>query len=137
MPAGTYAACRLAKQTVGRQAEIQAMLQHHHIGGMLAQRPGLLLTNDLDPRQRRTKAYIALYLRGRRRSLGRGTVMHQIATKEPPELVFEHAPLFVQQKLPEGTGQPLAGGADQRQPVRIGLCERFISHCILQRARKF
>lgn len=60
--------------------------------------------------------------------------MHQIATKEPAQLVFEHAPFFVQQKLPDGTGQPFAGGADQGQPLRIGLGERFISHCILQLA---
>ncbi|KWV86373.1 hypothetical protein PFLmoz3_03991 [Pseudomonas fluorescens] len=60
--------------------------------------------------------------------------MHQVATKEPAQLVFEHAPLCFQQKLPNRPGQPFAGGADQGQPLRIGLGERFISHCILQLA---
>ncbi|MNI26432.1 hypothetical protein D3C73_801300 [compost metagenome] len=137
MPAGPYAARGFTQQTVGRQAEIQTVLQHHHIGGMLAQRPGLLFADNLDPRQRRAQAYIALDLRCRRRGLRRRAVMHQIATKKAPELFFEHAPFFVQQKLPDWTGQPLAGLADQCQPVRIRLSERFIGHCILQRARKF
>ena len=32
------------------------MLQHDHVGSMLAQRPGLLLADDLHPRQRRAEA---------------------------------------------------------------------------------
>jgi hypothetical protein len=61
--------------------------------------------------------------------------MHQITAEEATQLFFEHAPFFIQQKLPERAGQPLTGRADQCQPVRIGLSERFIGHCILQRAR--
>ncbi|MNG11074.1 hypothetical protein D3C84_945790 [compost metagenome] len=137
MPARTHATRRFAQQTMGRQAEIQAVLQHHYIGSVLAQRPGLLFTHNLDTRQWRTQPHIALDLRRRRRCLGRRTVMHQIATEEASQLVFEHASFFVQQKLPDGAGQPFTGRADQGQPVRISLSERFISHCILQRARKF
>lgn len=59
--------------------------------------------------------------------------MHQIAAEEPPQLVFEHASFFIQQKLPERAGEPFTGRADQRQPVGIGLSERFIGHVILQR----
>ncbi|MNN56095.1 hypothetical protein D3C81_1710060 [compost metagenome] len=137
MTAGAHATGGFAQQTVRRQAEIQPVLQHHHIGGVLAQRPGLLLTDDLDARQWRAEPHIALHLRRRRRRLGRRPVMHQVATEEAPQLVFEHAPFFIQQELAEGAGQPLTGCADQRQPVRISLSERFIGHCILQRARKF
>lgn len=63
--------------------------------------------------------------------------MHQVAAEEAPQLVVEHAPFFIQQKLPQWPGQPLTGSTDQGQPVRIGLSERFIGHCILQPAKKF
>lgn len=63
--------------------------------------------------------------------------MHQITAKESAQLVFEHAPLFIKQKLPERAGQPFTGCTDQGQPVRISLCERFITHRILQSARNY
>ena len=134
MATRAHAARRFAQQTVGRQAEIQAMLQHHHIRGVFTQGPCLFLADNLHPRQRRAQAHIALHLRRGRRRLGRRAVMHQVTAKEPAQLVFEHAPFFIQQKLPDRPGQPVTGRADQGQPLRIGLGERFISHCILQLA---
>ncbi|MOA02815.1 hypothetical protein D3C78_1222860 [compost metagenome] len=120
---------------MGRQAEIQPVLHHHHVGGMLAQGPGLLFADDLHPRQWCAKPDIALHLGCRGWRFGRRAVVHQVTAKEAPQFVFEHPALFIQQKLPEGTGQPLAGRADQCQPVRIRLSERFIGHCILQLAK--
>lgn len=137
MSAGPHGARRFAKQTVGRQAEIQTVLHHHDIGSVFTQRPGLLFADNLDAGQRRAKAHVALHLRRGRRGLGRWPVMHQITAEEPPQFVFEHAPLFIEQQLPERAGQPFTGCADQGQPVRISLCERFITHRILQSARNY
>ena len=54
MPAGAHTACRFAQQAVWREAEIQRVLQDDHVGGMLAERPGLFLAVDFHARQRRT-----------------------------------------------------------------------------------
>ncbi|MCY1452959.1 hypothetical protein D9M71_699230 [compost metagenome] len=116
---------------MGRQAEIQAVLQHYYIGGMLAQGPGLLLADDLDPRQRGTQAHVALHLPRRGRWLGAGAVMHQVTAKEASQLILEQALFFMQQQLPQGAGEPVPSQADQLQPVRVRLCKRFVSHCSL------
>ncbi|MCY1452961.1 hypothetical protein D9M71_699250 [compost metagenome] len=96
MPAGAHAAGSLPQQAVGRQAEIQAMLQHHHVGSMFAQGPGLLLANNLDPGQGRAQAHVALHLPRLGRRLGAGAIVHQITTEVAPQFIFEQALLFMQ-----------------------------------------
>ncbi|KPW60746.1 Hydroxyacylglutathione hydrolase [Pseudomonas caricapapayae] len=126
--ARAHTAGRFAQQTVGRQTEIQPMLQHHDIGRVLAQWPGLLLANDLDTRQRRSEPHIALHLRRDRRGFRRGAVMHQITAEIPPQFFVENTPFLFEQKLPQRPRKPFTGSADQCKPLRIGLSERFIGH---------
>ncbi|MCY1526689.1 hypothetical protein D9M68_617270 [compost metagenome] len=82
---------------MGRQAEVQAMLQHHYIRRMLDKRPGLFLANNLHTAERRTNPHTALNLLGIRRRLGGGPVMHQVAAKESRQLVLQQALFFFQQ----------------------------------------
>lgn len=129
--ARAHAARRLAQQAVGRQAEIQAVLQHHHVGGMLAQRPGLLLAGDVYAGQRRPQAHVAADLR-RLRWFGLGrSVVHQIATEVARQLLIQRLTLGRQQQLAERRSQPLAGSTGQLQPLGIGLGERLFAHCHL------
>ncbi|MNH10427.1 hypothetical protein D3C79_699060 [compost metagenome] len=107
------------------------MLQYHDIGGMLAQRPGLFFADNLDPGQRRAQAHVALHLRGLGRRFGAGAVVHQVTTKVTPQFFLKQALFLLEHKLPEGAGEPVAGQADQLQPLRIGLGEGLIGHCSL------
>ncbi|MNP02849.1 hypothetical protein D3C76_947110 [compost metagenome] len=123
----------LAQQAMGRQAEVQAMLQHHHVGSVLAQRPGLFFADNLHTRQGRTKAHVTLHLGGSGRWLGAGPVMHEIAAKEAPELFFQQFVLLLEHQLPKWAVEPLTGQADQLDPVRVGLCKSLVGHCALPR----
>ncbi|MNE47931.1 hypothetical protein D3C80_1423610 [compost metagenome] len=131
VPPRTHATGGFTQQAVGRQTEVQAMLQHHHIGGVLAQRPGLFFADDLNPGQRCAQTHVALHLRGLGRRFGTRTVVHQIAAEVAPQLFFEQALFFMQHQLPQGAGEPVAGQADQLQPLRIGLGKGLIGHCSL------
>ncbi len=108
------------------------MLQQHHIGGVLAQRPGLFFADDLHTGQWRPQAHVVLNLPGLRRALGTRTVTHQIAAEETRQLVFQQAPLLLQQQLPEWPGKPVARLADELEPLRIGLSEYLIGHRCLR-----
>ena len=132
MPARPDAASRLTQQTVRRQAEIQAMLQQHHIGGVLTQGPGLLLTDDLHARHRRAKAHVVLDLPRLGWAFGARAVAHQITTEKARQLFFQQAPLFLQQQLAERPGKPVARLADEFEPLRVGLGECLISHRCLR-----
>ena len=96
-----------------RLSEVQAMLQHHHIGGVLPQGPGLFLTDDLHAWHRRAKTHVVLDLPRFGRAFGAGAVAHQIAPEKARQLLFQQAPLLLQQQLPERAGKPVARLADE------------------------
>ena len=113
---------------MGRLTEIQTVLQHHHIGGVLDQWPGLLLTDDLRAGEWRTQAHAALNLLGFQRGLRTGAVMHQVAAEEARQFLIEQTLLLLEQQAAQRAVEPLPGGTDQLQPVGIGLGEGIVGH---------
>ncbi len=87
VPAGTHATRCFTQQAVWRKAEIQRVLQDHHVGGMLAERPGLFLAVDFHTRQRCTEANATFDVLRLHRFAGKWAVVHQIAAEATGQLV--------------------------------------------------
>src|SRR5690606_9785732 len=106
MPARPDAARRFTQHGVRRQAEIQAMLEHHHIGGMLGQWPGLLFADYFDTRHRRAQAHAALDLLRFDGRIDERRIVHQITAEAAFQLVLEHPPLLLAQLLAQWSLEP-------------------------------
>ena len=78
------------------------MLQDDHVGGMLAERPGLFLAVDFHARQRRTKANAPLDVLRLHRFPGKRPVVHQIAAEASGQLIGQDLLLLRKQLLAQG-----------------------------------
>ncbi|MNN37616.1 hypothetical protein D3C81_1515730 [compost metagenome] len=128
MPARSHATRRLAQQLVRRGGEIQGILQHDQIRGMLEYRPGPLLADDLHPRQRWTETDVVGDLALRRQITAGEAVVQQKAAEVAAQLLLQQGLLTVQQQAAERSGEPGLGFALQGQPVAGGVAARLLVH---------